>query len=54
MSTAMAANPGRQRAASHISAGNSKAIGRTVCHGSGGGKTMMTVIAATTKSDARS
>src|SRR5712692_4046215 len=50
MSTAAAANPGRQRTASHTRIGNSKAIGRTVFHGSGGSKTMMTVIAANTKS----
>src|SRR5260370_26325504 len=50
MNTAAAANPGRQRAASHARIGNSKAIGRTVFHGSGGNKTMMTVIAANTRS----
>src|SRR5713101_6014527 len=49
-STAAAANPGRQRTASHSRIGNSKAIGRTVFHGSGGSKTMMTVIAANTMS----
>src|SRR5216684_4111718 len=46
MDTAAAANPGRQRAASHTSIGNSKAIGRTVFHGSGGTKMMMMVSAA--------
>src|SRR5215468_4235503 len=50
MSTAAAANPGRQRTASHSRIGNSKAIGRIVFHGSGGSKTMMTVIAANTMS----
>src|SRR5258708_4733323 len=50
MNTAAAANPGRQRAASHTRLGNSKAIGRAVFHGSGGSKTMMTVIAANTMS----
>src|SRR5260370_878643 len=42
MNTAAAAKPGRQRTASHSRIGNSKAIGRTVCHGSGGSKTTVT------------
>src|SRR6267378_4344966 len=50
MNTAAAANPGRQRAAIHTRIGNSKAIGRTVFHGSGGIKTMMMVNAANTTS----
>src|SRR5258706_15380322 len=50
MNTAAAANPGRQRTASHSRIGNSKAIGRTVFHGSGGSKTTTTVIAASTTS----
>src|SRR5258708_7550192 len=50
MNVAAAANPGRQRTASHSRIGKSKAIGRTVFHGSGGSKTMMTVITASATS----
>src|SRR6266446_9767843 len=50
MNTAAVANPGLQRTASHSRIGNSKAIGRTVFHGSGGSKTTMTVIAPNTTS----
>src|SRR5262249_39932517 len=44
MNAAAAANPGRQRAATHSRIGNSKATGIIVCHGFGGSETMMTVI----------
>src|SRR5713226_7438882 len=44
MNAAAAANTGWQRAVSHSRIGSSRAAGRTVCHGSGGSKTMMTVI----------
>src|SRR5262245_2206402 len=52
MNTAAAANAGRQRTASHNKIGNSKAIGRTVFHGSSGSKTMIAVIAANATSAA--
>src|SRR5262249_45380502 len=46
MNAAAAANTGWQRAVSHSRTGSSNAAGRTVCHGSGGNKTMMTIITA--------
>src|SRR6267154_5439601 len=45
MNAAAAANPGRQRAASHSRIGNSSATGIIVCHGFGGSETMITVSA---------
>src|SRR5215475_1637783 len=44
MNAAAAANTGWQRAVSHSRIGSSRAAERTVCHGSGGSKTMMTII----------
>src|SRR5258708_13873245 len=46
MTAAAAENTGWQRAVSHSRIGSSRAAGCTVCHGSGGSKTMMTVITA--------
>src|SRR5260370_978505 len=46
LNAAAAANTGRQRAASQSRIGNSKAIGTTVSHGSGGNETIMIVIPA--------